>query len=198
MRRFLLLLLLALGAALPLRTEYFVTRDYRVTVQFTEEGYADFTEEIAVEITEPPQWYRSGLHSRGAMADWSSFSDSFRSDIDQIDSVFTSSPSSSSSGGGSGGGGGGKLVECGVASALDQDDKPGALSKIISYNLSITNPKIGFYQGFVLIHLYPPIFFVFSRCQSTLSAHVQKNEKLGIKIHSCFRRIHACDHYSGG
>jgi uncharacterized membrane protein YgcG len=64
-------------------------------------------------LTEPPTWY-AGAYAANSMSNWNSFSESFPSEMDQIGSVFTSSPSSSgsgggggSSGGGSGGGGGG-------------------------------------------------------------------------------------------
>lgn len=66
-------------------------------------------------LSEPPQWYHSGLHATSGPQRFSmdSFGSHFASEINDIGSVFSSSPSSSgsggggSSGGGSGGGGGG-------------------------------------------------------------------------------------------
>lgn len=66
-------------------------------------------------LTQPPSWYSGpGMHGNDMSRSWSSFSESFSSEVDNIGSVFSSSPSSSSSsggggssGGGSGGGGGG-------------------------------------------------------------------------------------------
>ncbi len=65
-------------------------------------------------LTQPPSWYSSPMMYGGNMhQSWSTFSESFPSEINNIGSVFSSSPSSSSGGGGfsgggsSGGGGGG-------------------------------------------------------------------------------------------
>lgn len=49
--RFLVCLLLICSWATS-HAEYFVIRDYRINIQFTEDGYADFTEEIIVEFSE--------------------------------------------------------------------------------------------------------------------------------------------------
>jgi uncharacterized membrane protein YgcG len=56
-------------------------------------------------LAAPPAWYHShhGLSGNG----WSNFSEHFSSEMNTIDSVFSSSPSSSSGGGGSSGGGSG-------------------------------------------------------------------------------------------
>ncbi len=65
-------------------------------------------------LSQPPSWYGGpGVYGSDATRSWNSFSESFPREINQIGSVFSSSPSSSSSGGGgssgggSGGGGGG-------------------------------------------------------------------------------------------
>jgi uncharacterized membrane protein len=65
-------------------------------------------------LSQPPTWYYGTGHSGNTFNDgWSSFAESFPDEVDNIGSVFSSSPSSSSSGGGgssgggSGGGGGG-------------------------------------------------------------------------------------------
>jgi uncharacterized membrane protein len=66
-------------------------------------------------LTQPPSWYSSPMMYGGDMTrSWNTFAESFPTEINNIGSVFTSSPSSSSSGGGggfsgggSGGGGGG-------------------------------------------------------------------------------------------
>ena len=58
-------------------------------------------------LSEPPRWYYGHGHAAAGMESWNQFSDNFSSEIDDISSVFTSSPSSSSSGGGSSGGGSG-------------------------------------------------------------------------------------------
>ena len=67
-------------------------------------------------LTQPPSWYSGPMmYGHGGMQSWSTFAESFPSEINNIGSVFSSSPSSSgsgggggvSSGGGSGGGGGG-------------------------------------------------------------------------------------------
>lgn len=50
--RALLLLLFCWLTAIPLRAEYFTITHYFVQVDFTEEGYADFTETIEVEFSE--------------------------------------------------------------------------------------------------------------------------------------------------
>lgn len=57
-------------------------------------------------LTQPPSWYSGPMmYGSGMHQSWSTFSESFPSEINNIGSVFNSSPSSSSSGGGSGGGG---------------------------------------------------------------------------------------------
>ncbi len=67
-------------------------------------------------LTQPPSWYSSPMmYGTDMTRSWNTFSESFPSEINNIGSVFSSSPSSSSSGsggggssgGGSGGGGGG-------------------------------------------------------------------------------------------
>jgi uncharacterized membrane protein len=56
-------------------------------------------------LTQPPSWYSGPMMYGGdPMRSWSTFSESFPSEINNISSVFSSSPSSSSSGGGGGGG----------------------------------------------------------------------------------------------
>lgn len=56
-------------------------------------------------LTEPPSWYGSpGMHGAALGQSWSTFSESFPSEISSIGSVFNSAPSSSGSGGGGGGG----------------------------------------------------------------------------------------------
>ncbi len=59
-------------------------------------------------LTQPPTWYSGpGMHGGDLSRSWSTFSESFPSEINSIGSVFSSSPSSSSSGGGGGGSSGG-------------------------------------------------------------------------------------------
>jgi uncharacterized membrane protein len=59
-------------------------------------------------LSQPPSWYSSPyMYGTNLSQSWSSFSESFPSEINSIDSVFTSSPSSSGSGGGGGGFSGG-------------------------------------------------------------------------------------------
>lgn len=60
-------------------------------------------------LSQPPSWYGNpGMRSHANMQrSWSSFAESFPSEVDNIGSVFSSSPSSSSSGGGGGGSSGG-------------------------------------------------------------------------------------------
>jgi hypothetical protein len=64
-------------------------------------------------LSEPPSWYYSPGRMAGQNFDWGTFQSNFSEEINDIGSVFGSSPSSSSSGGGgssgggSGGGGGG-------------------------------------------------------------------------------------------
>lgn len=65
-------------------------------------------------LTEPPRWYgHSGMMQGDMTRSWNAFANNFPSEVNNIGSVFNSSPSSSSSGGsgssggGSGGGGGG-------------------------------------------------------------------------------------------
>lgn len=60
-------------------------------------------------LAQPPSWYSSpGIRNQsGLQHSWSSFAESFPDEVDNIGSVFSSSPSSSSSGGGSGGSSGG-------------------------------------------------------------------------------------------
>lgn len=58
-------------------------------------------------LSEPPTWYYTRGQVYGSHASWGAFSTNFSSEINDINSVFGSSPSSSSSGGGSSGGGGG-------------------------------------------------------------------------------------------
>ncbi len=56
-------------------------------------------------LTQPPSWYGSpGMHGAYLGQSWSTFSESFPSEINSIGSVFSSAPSSSGSGGGGGGG----------------------------------------------------------------------------------------------
>ena len=56
-------------------------------------------------LTQPPSWYTGPhMYAAGTMGSWNTFSESFPSEINDIGSVFSSSPSSSSSGGGGGGG----------------------------------------------------------------------------------------------
>jgi uncharacterized membrane protein len=56
-------------------------------------------------LTQPPSWYSSPmLYGTDLTHSWSSFSESFPTEINNIGSVFSSSPSSSSGGGGGGGG----------------------------------------------------------------------------------------------
>ncbi len=59
-------------------------------------------------LSQPPSWYGSpGMHGHDLTRSWSTFSESFPSEINQIGSVFNSAPSSSGSGGGGGGFSGG-------------------------------------------------------------------------------------------
>lgn len=59
-------------------------------------------------LSQPPSWYSSpGMHRSGFANSWSTFSESFPSEVNNIGSVFSSAPSSSSSGGGGGGSSGG-------------------------------------------------------------------------------------------
>jgi uncharacterized membrane protein len=57
-------------------------------------------------LTQPPNWYTGpAIYMGDPMRSWSNFSESFPSEINNIGSVFSSSPSSSGSSGGGGGGG---------------------------------------------------------------------------------------------
>jgi uncharacterized membrane protein len=59
-------------------------------------------------LTQPPSWYHGhGMHGAALTQSWTTFSESFPSEINQISSVFSSAPSSSGSGGGGGGFSGG-------------------------------------------------------------------------------------------
>ena len=59
-------------------------------------------------LTQPPSWYSGPMmYGTNPMQSWSTFSESFPSEINSIGSVFNSSPSSSGSGGGGGGFSGG-------------------------------------------------------------------------------------------
>lgn len=59
-------------------------------------------------LSQPPSWYGSPhMHQVNFANSWSSFSESFPSEVNNIGSVFSSAPSSSSSGGGGGGSSGG-------------------------------------------------------------------------------------------
>lgn len=53
LKRSIVLLLLCWAAVGSLRAEYFIITNYQVRVVFTEEGYADFTERIEVQFSEP-------------------------------------------------------------------------------------------------------------------------------------------------
>jgi uncharacterized membrane protein len=59
-------------------------------------------------LSQPPSWYGgTGVYGHNATDSWTNFSESFPKEVNQIGSVFNSSPSSSSSGGGGGSSGGG-------------------------------------------------------------------------------------------
>lgn len=59
-------------------------------------------------LTQPPSWYGgTGAYGHSSARSWTNFSESFPKEVNQIGSVFSSSPSSSSSGGGGGSSGGG-------------------------------------------------------------------------------------------
>lgn len=72
-------------------------------------GYlARWNKQFSGLLSQPPSWY----HGRGMVGSnlndgWTSFSESFPNEVDNIGSVFNSAPSSSSSGGGGGGSSGG-------------------------------------------------------------------------------------------
>jgi uncharacterized membrane protein len=56
-------------------------------------------------LSQPPSWYSGhGMYGAALTRSWSTFSESFPAEINQIGSVFSSAPSSSGSGGGGGGG----------------------------------------------------------------------------------------------
>jgi uncharacterized membrane protein YgcG len=56
-------------------------------------------------LTQPPSWYTGpAVYMHDPMRSWSTFSESFPSEMNNIGSVFSSSPSSSGSSGGGGGG----------------------------------------------------------------------------------------------